>query len=117
MYTDSNGQNVLNDFEQRDADIADDDINTILGLKDDLNILLEKIERHVATRTLHIKHDDLIHGGQCMHEQLDELLSPDYDRLTAISGAVAWPTHIGTYKTRSKRIITNPATLQVTGDL
>ncbi len=116
-YSSDTGEKILSDTERHDTDIADDDINSILALKDSLNDLLEKIERLTIGQTLHIKRDDLIHCGRSMHEQLDELLASDYDRLTGISGSIAWPTHIGDYRTRSKRIITNPATLQVMGDL
>lgn len=93
-YSETTGQHIPSEFEQRDMDIADDDLRTILSLKTDLNDLLYRIGGLVTNGTLHITHNALRESGLVMHEQLDELLTKDYNRLLDTSCSVFFPTTI-----------------------
>lgn len=98
QYSSTTGQNIPNATEQRDMDLADDDLKIIVGLKKDLNVLLHKIDRLIDSGTLHVTHKLVRDCGECMHEQLDELLIGDYNRLTDISCSVSWPISVAQKK-------------------
>jgi hypothetical protein len=97
-YSPTTGQNIPDAAEQRDMDLADDDIKTIVGLKKDLNAILHQIGHLIDNGTLHITHKLVKECGECMHEQLDEMLTRDYNRLTEISASAFWPTSIAQKK-------------------
>lgn len=83
----------------RSADLINDDIKVILALKDDLNNIIAHIDRLIKCGMLtKATRNDLMETGICMHEQLDELLINDFNRLSAESASLFLPTRLSDYR-------------------
>lgn len=79
--------------------LADDDIEAILKVKDQLNDLLESLERMVLGGTLtKVTRNTLMELGIIMHEDLDGFLAADYYDLMGKSRSLFFPDKISHYK-------------------
>lgn len=113
-FSSDTGEPILSDIDRNNADIACDAIIMILGLKDDIDALFEKISRLRKNHTLTMITDaDISHCYASIQEDLDGILSPDYCQLIKKSYSVEFPEMLCDYKQKEREVLAKKLVLSL----
>lgn len=90
----SDGQVILSEFEEREADIAEDDILAIKSILNDLKFVFERLDRKRRDGSLKFSNESLRAYRDIVCDATDDLITKDWARLVAASGSISHPAQL-----------------------
>lgn len=90
----SDGQVILDHFEEMDADLAEDDILVIKSILNDLKFVFKRLDRNHTDGTLQFSNESLQAYKDIICDATNDLLTKDWIRLVILTRSLAYSAQL-----------------------